>query len=91
MDTNILHETVEEDDANVFVENLDDKHEDECENNNMKVNVQDDDGASNKVATDLFEILHVLEMLLSFPAWYKCGGPYSCGNLLETHIQFGKC
>jgi len=39
---------------------------------------------SNKVAIDPFDILYVLEMLLSFHAWYKCGGPYNCANMLEV-------
>jgi len=37
------------------------------------------------VAIDPFDILYVLEMLLSIHAWYKCGGPYNCGNSFEVY------
>ncbi len=54
------------------------------ENEIVNENIEDDDGTQNKVEFDPFYILFVLEMLLSFHAWYKCGGPYICGNSLEV-------
>ena len=48
-------------------------------------NIPDDDGTQNRSALDPYDILYVLEILLSFHAWYKCGGPYNCGNSVEQH------
>ena len=53
---------------------------DNCNHNNAVEDVEEHDGKANKVAIDPTDILYVLEMLLLFHAWYKCGGPYRCGN-----------
>jgi len=54
MDSNILYETVEDDDTNAFVEKYDRKHDDKCDDNNVHENVQDDDGTSKK-----WQLLHL--------------------------------
>jgi len=58
--------------------------DDNCNDNNAVEDVEECDGKANKVAIDPTDILYVLEMLLSFHAWYKCGGPYRCGNDEDT-------
>jgi len=46
-----------------------------CDGNSVTENNQENDGRSNKVAIDPYDILYVLETLLcSFHTWYKCGG-----------------
>jgi len=64
-------------------EDDDSKSGNDCDNDNINENIPDDDGTRNKTAIDPYDILYVLEMLLSFHAWYKCGGPYNCGNSVE--------
>jgi len=51
-----------------------------CNDNHEGEDVEECDGKANTVAIDPTDILYALEMLLSFHAWYKCGGPYGCGN-----------
>jgi len=55
----------------------------DCDNDNNNENISDDDSTQNKTAIELYDILYVLEMLHSFHAWYKCGGPNNCGNSME--------
>jgi len=59
------------------------KSNNECENENMNENNPIDDGVQNRTAINPYDILYILEMLLSFHAWYKCGGPYKCANEVE--------
>jgi hypothetical protein len=61
-----------------------DDDDDDCNDNNAVGDNEDRNGKANKVAIDPTDILYVLEMLLSFHAWYKCGGPYKCGNAADT-------
>jgi len=42
----------------------------------------------NNVVLEANNVLYVLEMTLSFHAWYKCGGPFKCGSMLgKTEIN----
>jgi len=60
------------------------KSNNECENENMNEN-NPIDGVQNRTAINPYDILYILEMLLSFHAWYKCGGPYKGANEVERH------
>jgi len=33
-----------------------------------------------EIAVEANDVLHVLETMLSFYAWYKCGEPFQCCN-----------
>jgi len=79
-----LKETVTEDE-NVSCEG------NELEDSDNKNDVLDDNNSAGGVEGDSVErksdfpfrpmdVLYILEMMLSFHAWYKCGGPYNCGT-----------
>jgi len=64
---------------------------DELEDSDNENDVLDDNNSAGGVEGDSVErksdfpfhpmdVLYILEMMLSFHAWYKCGGPYNCGT-----------
>jgi len=75
--------SVEDDESNV----------NDCVMNNPTCNDQESDNDSQseegsnaeqneceEIAVEANDVLYVLEMMLSFHAWYKCGEPFQCCN-----------
>jgi len=71
----------------------DESNENDCVINNHTCNDQESDNDSwsdegsnavqnecEEIAVDANDVLYVLEMMLSFHAWYKCGEPFQCST-----------
>jgi len=52
------------------------------ENNDCNAFENEDGNVGNNGGLEANDVLYVLEMILSFHAWYKCGGPFKCGTIL---------
>jgi len=67
----------------------------EIGNDNNECNAVENENGNvrNNVGLEANDVLYVLEMILSFHAWYKCGGPFKCGTMLgkkEIHNSIVK-
>jgi len=52
------------------------------ENNECNAFENENGNVRNNIVLEANDVLYVLEMILSFHAWYKCGGPFKCGTML---------
>ena len=63
------------------------------ENNECNAFENENGNVRNNVVLEANDVLYVLEMVLLFHAWYKCGGPFKCGTMFgkqEIHHSIVK-